>query len=132
MRSICLDIAAEAERLTIAEVGKHPMDKPRTGRMAKSWYVKVDEPNPVTGSMAFVVGNSRKYAKFVDEGTQGPYTIRARSGRRRGNSRSKGMLYFRDRSGVWRITKEVRHPGIRNPYRILRRSVSTVMQRRLR
>lgn len=125
IRSICLDIAAEAERLTLAEVGKHPGDMPRTGRMAKSWYVKVDE-NPI--GFAYTVGNSRRYARFVDEGTTGPYTIRARN---RGRGR-KGFLHFRDRNGNWRVAKMVTHPGIQRPYHILRRAVATTVSRRLK
>lgn len=120
IRSICLDIASEAERLTVAETGKNPMDKPRSGRMARSWAVMVETYGP---GYAFVVKNTAKYARFVDEGTVGGYQIKARKAK---------YLRFRDRSGQWRVVKAVTHPGIRNPYHILRRSTRSVLQRRLR
>lgn len=122
IRSICLEIASEAEADTRRLVGKNPADQPRTGKMARSWAVTV-EGYPGMAGYAFVVKNTAKYAKFVDEGTQGPYLIQARKAK---------MLRFRGRDGQWRVVKAVTHPGIRNPYRILRRATRSVISRRVR
>lgn len=120
IRSVCLDIANEAQKLTIADTGKHPGDRARTGAMARSWYVKVDESSP---GLAFIVGNSRKYARYVDEGTGGPYAI---------NARRRKFLQFRGRDGRWRRVKVVMHPGIKRPYHILRRATKTTLVRRFK
>lgn len=122
IRSIALEIAAEAEQTTLREVGKHPGDAPRTGKMAKSWAVTV-EHYPGPSGYAFLVRNTVQYAKYVDEGSNGPYQIKARKAK---------MLRFRGRDGQWRTVQAVTHPGIRNPYRILRRSTKSVLSRRLR
>ena len=123
IRSICLDIAEEARKLTVAETGKHPGDRPRTGKMAASWYVKVEEPGMAGMGLAFVVGNSKRYAKYVDEGTNGPYAIWARK---------KRYLQFRGRDGRWRRAKVVLHPGIQKPFQILRRAAKSTLARRLK
>lgn len=122
IRSVCLDIASEARKLTEQETGKHPGDRPRTGRMARSWYVKVEEPGSSPYDLSFIVGNSRKYALYVDEGTKGPYPIQARR---------RKFLRFRGRDGRWRTVKMVMHPGIQQPYRILRRATRSTLARRL-
>lgn len=123
LRSICLDIATEAERLTLIEVGKDPRDAPRTGKMAKAWAVTVETYHGFGAGYAFVVKNTKQYAKYVDEGSNGPYQIKARN---------KKYLRFKDRSGRWRTVMVVTHPGLRNPYHILRRATRSTISKRLR
>jgi Bacteriophage HK97-gp10, putative tail-component len=115
-----MDIADLAEKTTRVEVGTDPRDQPRTGAMARSWRVEVQT---FGGGFAYIVRNRKPYAKFVDEGTAGPYRLAARKTR---------YLRFKDRNGNWRTVKEVTHPGIQRPYHILRRSTRTILTRRLR
>jgi hypothetical protein len=102
-REVALQTARNAQILSTMKLGKHPGDKPRTGRYARSWTVKVKG-----NSTQFEVGNSAPYAAPLEEGGR-PHAIQAR--------RVK-YLHFKDRSGQWRRVKMVRHPG--NPaFRIL-------------
>lgn len=114
VRAVALDTANIGETLAHMQLGKHPMDKPRTGLYARSFTVKV-----VGRSTTFEVSNRAPYAAPLEEGGR-PHAIRARR---------VSHLKFRDRSGQWRRVKMVRHPG--NPaFRIMERSLYLAMVRR--
>lgn len=117
-RAVALDVASTAEMLSTLELGNHPMDKPRTGKLASNWRVRV-----VGRSTNFEVYNPTPYAAPIDQGAV-PHLISAKP---KGTKAS--YLRFRDRTGRWRTVKTVRHPG--NPaFKFLERSAITVMRRR--
>lgn len=95
-RKTAMEIAAEAKRQAIATFGKHPFDQARTGKLANAYQVRV-----VPGTNHFQVVNPKKYAAAMEKGAR-PHRIRARR---------KTTLQFRDRTGRWRYTTFVRHPG---------------------
>lgn len=115
-RRMGLDIADEAKRLMINELGHNPNDKPRTGRTAKSWKVTV-EPHPSAG-FQFLVWNSSKIAQILEHGSDEHLIFRRRA----------TALKFRDRSGRWRVEQFVWHPGT-DPYNFLTRAQITVLRR---
>lgn len=94
-RRIALDIAKEAKHQAELTFGHHPMDKPRTGRLAKSYRVEV-----LPMSNTFIVRNDRKYAAAMEKGAK-PHRIAAR----------RTTLQFYDRQGRFRSVTFVRHPG---------------------
>lgn len=96
-RRLALEIAAEAKRSAIATFGKHPMDQPRTGKLANSYQVRV-----VPGTNQFMVVNPKKYAAAMELGAQA-HRIYAR--------KRTTTLQFRDRTGRWRRVSFVNHPG---------------------
>lgn len=114
IRSVALDIAAEAKTIATDTLGHNPADRPRTGALARSYQVKV-----VPGSNTFTVTNPRKYAAAIERGAVA-HIIQARRVR---------YLRFKDRNGSWRKVKLVRHPG-NAPYRILDQARRSVMRRR--
>lgn len=114
-RSIALDIASESERNAIQLLGQNPGDQPRTGAFARSFRVQV-----IPGSNTFTVSNPKKYALALERGARA-HDIKARR---------TEVLQFRGRDGVWRRVKVVKHPGLRNPFHILERSMTAVMLRR--
>ena len=114
-RALALDIAREAEILARIKLGRNPKDKPRTGRYARGWRVKV-----IGRSTAFEVSNREDYSGLIEVGSR-PHTIRAR--------RVK-MLHFKDRAGRWRTVKSVRHPGT-PAFRILEEAAELAIRRRI-
>lgn len=113
-RAVAIDAAHIGETLARMQLGKHPMDQPRTGKYARSFWVKV-----LGRSTSFEVSNRTPYAAALETGSR-PHAIRARR---------VSHLRFRDRTGQWRRVKIVRHPG--NPaFRILERSMILAMRRR--
>lgn len=114
VRALALEAARIGEILAVQKLGKHPGDKPRTGKYARSFWVKV-----AGRSTTFELSNKAPYAAPLEEGGR-PHAIRAR--------RVK-YLQFRGRDGQWRRVKMVRHPG--NPaYQILQTSITLAMRRR--
>lgn len=97
IRLLAMEIAAEAAHQADLTYGKHPGDKPRTGKLAKSYQVRV-----VPGTNQFIVRNTRKYASAMEFGAR-EHEIKAR--------KKTVLLQFRDRNGVWRRVKAVQHPG---------------------
>lgn len=95
VRKCALDIAEEAKRQAIVTFGHHPGDKPRTGRLANAYRVKV-----IPGTNTFTVTNPKKYAAAMEKGAR-PHPIHART----------TYLRFTDRQGRSRRVKMVRHPG---------------------
>jgi hypothetical protein len=114
VRSVALDIAEEAKREAIRVLGRNPADKPRTGKFAESYQVRV-----IPGTNQFVVRNPKKYAAAIELGAR-PHIISARR---------TEYLQFRDRNGNWRRVKFVKHPG-NLPFNILRNSATRVLIRR--
>lgn len=96
VRACALDIAAEAKRQALQTFGRHPMDAPRTLKLANSYQVKV-----IPGSNSFIVINPLKYAAAMEFGAK-PHRIVARR---------THTLRFRGRDGYWRRIKYVNHPG---------------------
>jgi hypothetical protein len=95
-RKLALEIAEESRRSAVLTYGRHPMDQPRTGEMAKAYRVEV-----VPGTNHFLVRNPKKYAAAMELGAK-PHIIRARR---------RQTLQFRDRQGRWRRVQFVNHPG---------------------
>lgn len=95
-RATALAIAEEAKRNAIVTFGRHPGDKPRTGRLANAYQVKV-----IPGTNQFIVRNPMKYAAAMEFGAK-PHQIRARRVQ---------YLSFTGRDGRHRKVKMVRHPG---------------------
>ena len=116
VRKVALEIADEARRQAEMTFGKHPMDKPRTGRLAASYQVKV-----IPGTNQFIVRNPRKYAAAMEKGARA-HEIKAR--------KRTTMLQFRGRDGRWHVVKAVRHPGSVGR-RTLEISARNVLRRRL-
>lgn len=114
LRKLAMDIAKESKSNAQKLLGKVPGDRPRTGLYAKSFRVEV-----VPGTNSFIVRNPRKYAAAIEFGAA-KHDIKPR--------RVK-YLRFRDRNGVWRKVKLVKHPG-NAPYRIMSKARRTVMLRR--
>lgn len=114
VRATAIQIAIEAQRLTVSRTGKHPGDRPRTGNLARSWKVRV-----VGSSTNFEVYNTKKYAASQELGAL-PHQIRARK---------VSHLQFKGRDGRWRRVKMVQHPGNPALY-ILRDAAIKVAQSR--
>lgn len=95
-RATALAIADEAKRNAIVTFGRHPGDRPRTGRLANAYQVKV-----IPGTNQFMVINPLKYAAAMEKGAK-PHLIRARRVQ---------YLTFTGRDGRHRRVKIVRHPG---------------------
>lgn len=114
VRSVALDIAAEAKRSAQVTFGRHPGDQPRTGKLANAYRVKV-----VPGTNRFEVSNPKKYAAAMEKGAR-PHEIRARNVK---------FLQFRDRRGHWHRVKLVKHPGSIGRGTLLT-AAKTVMRRR--
>ena len=95
-RALALAIAAEASRQADQTFGKHPMDKPRTGQLAKAYRVTV-----IPGTNHFQVTNNKKYAAAMELGAR-PHEIRARR---------VDYLQFQGRDGRFHRVKLVKHPG---------------------
>lgn len=120
VRRLCLDIAAEGERIGKAELGnRSPYDKRRTGNYVRRFRVNVE--TSARYGFEYTVSNNAKYAAVLEEGSK-PHVIRAR--------RVK-YLRFRDRQGVWRRVRAVSHPGQRQGYHILWRATQTVVRKSL-
>lgn len=113
VRACALDIAAEAKRNALLTFGKHPMDAPRTGRLANAYRVKV-----IPGTNQFEVINPLKYAAAMEFGAK-PHVIRAR----------RHVLQFRDRFGRQRRIQYVNHPGSVGRHTLLT-ATRIVMRRR--
>lgn len=113
-RSVAIDVASTAEFLSTVELGIHPGDRPRTGRLKSNWRVRV-----VGRSTHFEVYNPTPYVAAIDQGAQ-PHLIAAKK---------TSYLRFRGRDGRWRTVKMVRHPG--NPaFKFLERAAIQVMTSR--
>jgi len=110
-----MEIAEEAKRLAQAELGKHPGDRPRTGKMALSYRVMV-----IPGTNQFRVDNRQEYAAAIELGAQ-PHEIRARR---------VEYLQFRGRDGRMRRVKMVHHPGNKENL-LMSRAADTAVQRRI-
>lgn len=95
-RALALDIAAEARRNAELMFGRNPLDKPRTGDMAKAYRVEV-----IPGTNQFVVKNKKKYAAAMELGAR-RHEIRARR---------VDYLQFQGRDGRFHRVKLVKHPG---------------------
>jgi hypothetical protein len=115
-RATALAIAEEAKRSAIVTYGHHPGDKPRTGRLANSYQVRV-----IPGTNQFLVRNPRKYAAAMEFGAR-PHVIRARKVQ---------YLRFTGRDGRHRVVKMVRHPGSK-AHNTLHNAAAIVMRRRFR
>lgn len=113
-RAVALEIAEQAHRDAVKVYGRHPGDRPRTGRLARSYRVLV-----VPGTNTFMVDNRTPYAAAMELGAR-PHKIHARRG---------GTLTFRGRDGRWRKVKFVSHPGSA-PRNTLRNAGRVVMRRR--
>lgn len=114
MRALSLAVAQNASQLAYMRLGKNPNDKPRTGKYARSFQVKV-----IGRSTEFEVSNNQAYAAALESGAK-PHQIKARRVQN---------LHFKDRQGRWRRMKVVRHPG--NPaFRILETSAIITMRQR--
>lgn len=113
-RATALEVAIVAQTLAVNELGKHPMDAPRTGEFARAFEVRV-----LGRSTQFQVRNRKAYAAAIELGAVA-HPIQARR---------VSYLRFRDRQGRWRSVKMVRHPG-NKAYRILERAALFVTQRR--
>lgn len=114
-RKVALDIAREAHESAVKTYGRHPGDRPRTGRLAKGYRVEV-----IPGTNTFLVNNKTKYAAVMEKGGR-PHDITPRN-----NAKT---LKFRDRSGRWRSVKIVKHPGSA-PRNTLLNAGKVVMRRR--
>lgn len=113
-RQLALQVANNAATLTRQKLGKNPNDKPRTGKLARSWTVKV-----AGRSTEFEVANTAGYSAAIEKGAR-PHAIRARR---------VSHLRFKGRDGRWRTVKMVRHPG-NAAYRLLETAaVVSVRQR---
>ena len=111
-RRIALEVATVASE-DEARRPHHPADKPKTGRLARSYQVKVEGR-----STTFSVSNRAPYAADIEFGTR-PHRIRARR---------VSTLRFRGRDGRWRNIQIVKHPG--NPaYRVLEQAALKVVAR---
>lgn len=95
-RATALQTARNAELLTRQKLGKNAGDRPRTGRLARSYEVKV-----LGRSTEFYVLNRTPYSAPMEKGAR-PHAIRAKK---------VSHLRFRGRDGRWRTVKMVRHPG---------------------
>lgn len=97
IRSMTRDAAVIGQRIANAELGKHPLDKPRTGRYAKNFRtIQVQDG-------ASEIRNDTPYADIIERGSKKKnYKIRARR---------VTYLRFTDRQGRKRVEKVVRHPG---------------------
>jgi hypothetical protein len=113
-RACALEIATEAGRNAQNQYGRHPGDRRRTGNLARSYRVEV-----IPGTNTFVVRNKLKYAAAMERGAKA-HDIKARR---------VSFLEFRDRNGVWRKVKLVKHPGSA-PRRTLETATRTVVRRR--
>lgn len=113
-RRIALDIAAESKRIAEAELGRHPGDQPRTGKLAKSYRVTV-----LPGTNTFRVNNSQYYSAAIELGAAA-HKIKARR---------VEYLRFTDRQGRARRVKLVFHLG--NPaFRLMSRAADNIVARR--
>lgn len=114
VRALSLQIANNASVMAATQLGKNPMDKPRTGKYRDSFKVRV-----VGRTTEFQVSNNQKYAAALETGAK-PHEIRAKRSR---------TLHFKDRQGRWRRLKIVRHPG--NPaFHILEKAAILSMDQR--
>lgn len=113
-RKVALEIAEEAKRQAREVFGRHPGDRPRTGKLANAYQVKV-----IPGTNEFLVLNPKRYAAAMEKGAR-PHKIKARK---------ETHLRFRGRDGSWRNVKVVNHPGslARNT---LSNAMRVVMRRR--
>ena len=114
IRACALEIATEAGRTAQYQYGRTPGDRQRTGNLARSYRVEV-----IPGTNTFVVKNKLKYAAAMERGAKA-HDIRARR---------VSYLQFRDRRGVWRTVKLVRHPGSA-PRKTLETATRVVVRRR--
>jgi hypothetical protein len=114
-RKVALEIAQQAHDDAVKVYGRHPGDRPRTGRLAKGYRVLV-----IPGTNVFTVTNRVPYAGVMEKGGR-PHTIQARS--------KTSTLKFRGRDGRWRNVKIVKHPGSA-PRNTLRTAARVVMRRR--
>ena len=115
VRSVALDIAEEAKVLAVKELGKHPGDRPRTGKYAQSFRVTV-----VPGTNVFRVDNRQVYSAPIELGAQ-PHEIHARR---------VEYLQFRGRDGRSRRVKMVHHPGNKE-HLLISRAADTAIKRRI-
>lgn len=113
-RATALQTARNAEILSRQKLGKNPNDKPRTGKLARSWEVKV-----LGRSTTFTVLNRAPYAAPIEKGAR-PHAIRAKK---------VSHLRFRGRDGRWRTVKMVRHPG-NAAYRLLETAAVIAVRQR--
>lgn len=110
-RRIALEIAQTASE-DEARRPHHPADRPKTGRLERSYEVRV-----AGRSTTFSVINRTPYAAPIETGAR-PHLIKART----------TTLRFKGRDGQWRNVKVVRHPG--NPaYRVLEQAAIKVVTR---
>jgi len=114
-RRVALEIAAESKRLAESRLGKKAFDKPRTGRLARSYRVTV-----IPNTNTFRVSNPTPYYDAIELGVLEAHEIRARR---------VEYLQFTDRHGRKRKVKMVHHPG--NPaFNLMRDAAEAVMKRR--
>lgn len=113
-RKVALEIAEVAKADARKVYGRHPGDRPRSGKLANSYQVKV-----IPGTNKFEVINPKKYAAAMEKGAR-PHQIKARK---------TTHLQFRDRQGNWRKVTVVNHPGSK-ARKTLENAMRVVMRRR--
>jgi hypothetical protein len=113
VRSFAMETAVEASRIATLQYGRHPGDRPRTGKLARSYQVKV-----VPGTNQFVVSNRMKYSAAMELGAR-PHPRKRTS-----------VLQFRGRDGRFHRVKIVHHPGSAGRHTLLVAG-SIVLTRRL-
>lgn len=114
-RKVALEIAEQASTDAEKTYGKHPGDRARTGKLARSYRVTV-----IPGTNKFEVTNNTAYAAAMEKGARA-HIIKAR--------KPNGSLQFRGRDGRWRKVSYVNHPGSL-PRNTLRNAGRIVMRRR--